>query len=136
MKLIRRAAAIATAAPYIWLGYEAAKTPGARKELVANAGLPSPDLLVRLNGAAMVGGGLALAVGFRRRQAALLLIGSMLPTTYVGHAFWKHDDSQLKVNHRIQFLKNIGLIGGLLAVVAATPKKDAPSRVRRQSASS
>ncbi|MGC8466459.1 MAG: DoxX family protein [Acidimicrobiales bacterium] len=132
VKLLQRGAAIAAAAPYIWLGYEAAKSPGARKELVAQAGLPAADLLIRINGAAMVVGGLALATGFRQRRAALGLIASMVPTTLVGHSFWQHDDPQTRVTNRIQFLKNLGLIGGLVALATLAPNQSSPSTTRRR----
>jgi len=43
--------------------------------------------LVRLNGAAQVIGGLALASGKGRRLGAVLLAGSLVPTTLAGHSF-------------------------------------------------
>jgi uncharacterized membrane protein YphA (DoxX/SURF4 family) len=116
MKLATRTARYALAAPFIWLGYEAAAEPGGRVQLAADLGVPKPELAVRVNGAAMTAGGIALALGILPRLAATGLIASLIPTTIAGHAFWKTDDPAMKKSHRIQVLKNLGLIGGLLVI--------------------
>lgn len=103
--------------PFIPLGYAAAKDPGPRTAAVEAAGLPDPEMLVRVNGAAMVLGGAALVLGIKPRLAAAGLVASLVPTTIVGHAFWKIDDPTAAKMQRMQFLKNLGMIGGLLAVV-------------------
>jgi putative oxidoreductase len=72
------------------------------------------ETLVRLNGAAQIAGGVLLATGRAPRPAALLLLGSLVPTTLAGHAFWDIEDPQERNQQRIHFLKNLGLAGGLL----------------------
>ncbi len=104
--------------PFIWLGYEAAAEPGGRVALAERTGIPYPEVAVRANGIAMVAGGAALAIGVFPRAAALGLAASLAPTTFTGHAFWKEEDPAARNGHRIQVLKNIGLIGGLLFVAA------------------
>jgi len=79
--------------------------------------------LVRLNGAAQVVGGLALATGKGRRLGATLLAASLVPTTLAGHAFWQEDDKGAKAQQRIQFMKNLGLLGGLLLAAVDTEGK-------------
>jgi putative oxidoreductase len=84
-------------------------------------GLPTDTrTLVRLNGAVQVAGGVLLATNTAPRPAALALIGSLVPTTLAGHDFWAKEDPAEKVGHRIQFLKNLGLIGGLLLAAVDT----------------
>jgi len=41
----------------------------------------------------------------------------LIPTTFVGHPFWKESESAARKNQQVQFLKNLGLIGGLLLVL-------------------
>jgi putative oxidoreductase len=53
------------------------------------------------------------------RAAATGLIASLVPTTLAGHRFWEIDDPKQKSMQLTQFLKNLGLIGGLLLVLAA-----------------
>jgi uncharacterized membrane protein YphA (DoxX/SURF4 family) len=74
--------------------------------------------LVRVNGAVQVGAGAMLALGKFPRLAALTLMGSIIPTTYAGHRFWEEVDEGAKAQARTHFLKNLGLLGGLL--LAAT----------------
>jgi uncharacterized membrane protein YphA (DoxX/SURF4 family) len=99
-------------------GWDAAASPGGRPAKAAALGLPQPELLVRANGAAMVVGGVALALGRWPRLAALLLAGLLAPTTLVGHAFWQETTPVGRAGQRTQFLKNLGLFGGLLLVAA------------------
>jgi putative oxidoreductase len=104
------------AAPFVVLGYEAAAEPGGRVQLAEDLGLPNPETAVRLNGAAMAAGGVALGLGVLPRTAAVGLAASLVPTTLAGHAYWQHEDPAARKTNRIQFLKNLGLLGGLMAV--------------------
>ncbi|HEX8627095.1 MAG TPA: DoxX family protein [Catenuloplanes sp.] len=75
--------------------------------------------LVRINGAVGVVGGLLLATGRFRRPAAAMLAASLVPTTVAGHPFWAHDQPERQA-HEVQFMKNLGLLGGLLLAAADT----------------
>ena len=123
MTITRPLARACLAAPFLWLGYEAAAEPGGRVQLAADLGVPRPEQAVRVNGAAMVLGGSALALGRAPRAAALGLVASMIPTTLAGHAFWQREAPLDRKLDRIQFLKNLGLVGGLLAVAATRPDR-------------
>ena len=83
------------------------------------------ETLVRVNGAVMVAGGTLLALGKFRRVAAAALIASLLPTTYAGHRFWEETDEATRAQQRIHFLKNLGLLGGL--ILAAMDTEGRPS---------
>jgi putative oxidoreductase len=89
----------------------------------------NPLLLVRVNGGVQVVAGALMAVGKLRRLAALALMGSLLPTTYAGHPFWNEVDDEVKAQQRVHFLKNLGLLGGLL--LAASDTEGAPSTMWR-----
>ncbi|GAA1585712.1 DoxX family membrane protein [Kribbella sancticallisti] len=79
--------------------------------------------LVRLNGAAQLLGGLALASGKGRRLGAVLLAGSLVPTTLAGHSFWQESDKTVRAAQKVQFMKNLGLMGGLLLAAVDTEGK-------------
>ena len=98
-------------------GYSAFSEPGARVTRVDQAGIPAPRQAVIFNGAAMVVGGTALAVGFLPKLAALGLIGALVPTTFAGHPFWKETTPLGRAMQQNQFFKNLSLIGGLLLVL-------------------
>jgi uncharacterized membrane protein YphA (DoxX/SURF4 family) len=73
---------------------------------------------VRFNGAVQVGAGVVLASGFLTRPAALALMGSLLPTTLAGHRFWEESEPGPRHIQRIQFFKNLAMMGGLLLAFA------------------
>ena len=124
---LRMVARLLTGSTYVLLGADAARAPGARVDQAAptlaalrrTVPLPVDDeLIVRGNGAVQVVGGALLAFGRVPRLAALALAGSLIPTTLAGHAFWKVDDPTARKLQRIQFHKNMAMIGGLLFAVA------------------
>ena len=85
-------------------------------EPVKNAipGSLSAEQLVKVNaGVQVVAGGL-FALGIAPRVMAIVLVGSLVPTTLAGHRFWEIDDDVEKAQQKIQFLKNAGLTGGLI----------------------
>jgi len=113
----RRAGQAMLGAMFVKLGFDAARSPGARVEKAAALGVPlEPELAVRLNGAAMVLGGAALTLDKLPRLAALGLLASMVPTTLAGHSFWELEGADRKAQE-IQFYKNLGLMGGLVALI-------------------
>ena len=124
---LQMAARLLTGSTYVLLGVDAARAPGARVDQAApmlaalRRAVPVPvedELIVRGNGAVQVIGGALLAFGRVPRLAALALAQSMIPTTLAGHAFWRVDDPTARKLQRIQFHKNIAMIGGLLFAVA------------------
>lgn len=117
MSMIRSAGHILLSSIFIARGADSFLKPGGRVATVANAGIPAPEQAVMLNGAAMVVGGTALALGFVPKLAAIILLGALIPTTLVGHAFWKEEDQAKLQAQLTQFYKNAGLIGGLLLVL-------------------
>jgi len=102
---------------FIYGGWGAFSKPGGRPKLVAAAGIPEPERAVVLNGAVMIFAGFLLGLGIAPRIAAALLIGSLIPTTLVGHPFWKEEPGPEREKQMLQFLKNLGLISGLVMVL-------------------
>lgn len=83
----------------------------------------NPEALVRINAAVQVGAGALLAVGKAPRVASFVLAGTLVPTTVAGHDFWNVEDPETRAMQRTQFLKNVGLLGGLLIAAADTEGK-------------
>lgn len=82
-----------------------------------------PKKLVRANAAAQVAAGVALATGRSPRLAALVLAGTLVPTTAAAHPFWEIEDPEQRNEQRIHALKNAGLAGGLLLASVDTEGK-------------
>jgi putative oxidoreductase len=102
-----------------------AKTAGPLLDTMRRAApiaLPDDETIVRANAAVQAAGGVALAAGITPRFSAAVLAATLVPTTLGGHAFWTHEDPAQRANQRNHFNKNLGLLGGLLAVVLAGEK--------------
>ncbi|WP_454739741.1 DoxX family protein [Cupriavidus necator] len=82
---------------------------------MASAGLPLASLLLVLTIVIEIGGGLTLITGWHSRWGALALALFLVPVTLIFHGFWSADAAnfQNQLNH---FLKNISILGGILAV--------------------
>ena len=128
MSLVRRVARPMLAAMFVVGGLDQLKHPGAKAKAArpvldqaSKVGLPDdPELLVRANGVAMVGGGALLATGHVPRIASTILAGTLIPTTLAAHPFWNETDPQKRAQQKVQFLKNLGLLGGLLLAAVDT----------------
>jgi uncharacterized membrane protein YphA (DoxX/SURF4 family) len=101
----------------------------------------STEQVVRINGAVQLAGGTLLAMGWMPRLAALAIAGTLVPTTLAGHRFWEADEPQTRKQQKIQFLKNLSILGLLIAAAdtggrpsLAWRSQHAVRDVRRQSA--
>src|SRR5580700_7735454 len=130
MALTRRIARPMLASIFVVEGWDAVQHPAGKVKKVEvvteplddNVGrIPlDPETLVRINGAVQIGAGVLLATGRFRRLASLVLIGSIVPTTYAGHRFWEETDEVTRAQQRTHFLKNVGLLGGLILAAVDT----------------
>jgi putative oxidoreductase len=120
---LRPAARVLTGSTYVLLGLDAVREPGGRVDQAADVldvmrkwvPLPEDDeLVVRGNAGLQVAAGTLLALGIAPRLSALALAGSLIPTTLAGHAYWTVEDPAARKVQRIQFHKNLAMIGGLL----------------------
>ncbi|AGL21670.1 DoxX family protein [Actinoplanes sp. N902-109] len=78
--------------------------------------------LVRIKAGADVAAGLLLATGRLTRPSAVVLAAGLVPTTVAGHPFWSAAKEE-RQQHQTHFLKNLGLLGGLLLAAADTEGK-------------
>jgi len=127
---LRPAARMLTGSTYVLLGFDALRAPGGRVDQAGPvlaairkvAPLPEDDeLVVRGNAAVQVVAGGLLALWIAPRLSALALAGSLIPTTLAGHAYWTLEDPATRKLQRIQFHKNLAMIGGLLLAVLDEP---------------
>jgi uncharacterized membrane protein YphA (DoxX/SURF4 family) len=94
------------------------RNPQSRAADLARLRLPFPLLLVRLNAAAMVLAGSALALNIMPALASVVLAAVLVPTTLVGHAFWMAEGTA-RQEQLAHFIKNLAVLGGLVAIFLA-----------------
>jgi putative oxidoreductase len=112
--LVRRIARPLLAAPFVYGGISTLRKPQDR-----------------VPGARPVAG-ILFGLGRLPRLTALVLSASVVPTTLAGHRFWEHTDPTERFGQISNFLKNAGLLGGLLlAAVDTEGKPSVGYRARR-----
>lgn len=79
-------------------------------------GAPGGKFGVIASGVALGLGALSIALGIYGELGSLLIAATLIPISFFMHAFWKESDAQAKQGDQIQFNKNLGLIGGALAL--------------------
>ncbi|MCM4082947.1 DoxX family protein [Paractinoplanes hotanensis] len=133
MKPVRTAARAMLASIFVVQGVRSLLKPEAFEESAARVSEPLKPLLekvdpriptdtrtlVRIQGASDVLAGLALATGHFTRPAALVLAANLVPATIAEHPFWDRSRPDSK-EQQGQFLKNLGLLGGLLLAAVDT----------------
>ena len=84
---------------------------------IASVGLPMPAVGAAVAIAVEVLGAVALILGLGTRWAALALAAFTLVASFFFHNFWAMPAEQ-QMMQQLMFMKNIGVVGGLLALVA------------------
>ncbi|HZF10361.1 MAG TPA: DoxX family protein [Thermoanaerobaculia bacterium] len=89
----------------------------------ASAGVPMPSVLVPLSGVISILGGLSIALGFKARWGAWLIVLFLVPVTLYMHRFWGIADAQAAQMQMINFMKNLSMLGAafFFAVVGSGP---------------
>ncbi len=81
-------------------------------------GVPAPMAGVLAGGVLQFAGGLMILLGIWADLGSLLLVLFLLPTVVLMHAFWKESDPQSRMTERVQFSKDIALVGAALMLFA------------------
>ena len=132
MALIRRIARPLLAASFISGGIDTLRNPGPRvqpAEKVVNPllqkvpQLSDAEQVVKLDAAIKIAAGAMFALGKFPRFSAAALVASLVPTTAAGHRFWEEKDPAKRKAQQLHFMKNAGIVGGLLLAVVDTEGK-------------
>ena len=113
MKYLPLAARVCLSLIFLKAGISHITGYGGTVEMMSNMGLPIPRILLLFTIIFQILGGLALLLGYKVKIGSILLILFLIPATLVFHNPIG-DPNQIN-----DFLKNIGLIGGLLMVIYA-----------------
>jgi putative oxidoreductase len=136
MTVIRLLARPMLASTFVWGGVQglrnapalAAKAKPVNDAVRGLAGKVAPQVpvpeddatLVRINAGVHIAAGLALATGRMPRLSALMLAGTVLPTTVAGHRWWEEKDKAARTAALTHFFKNISMLGGLVLAAVDT----------------
>ncbi|HEY6423635.1 MAG TPA: DoxX family protein [Pseudonocardiaceae bacterium] len=105
------------------------------QEMVPAIPSVNPALVVQAGAGAKILGGLMMGFGRAPRIAALVLAADLVPSTVMQHSFWSTGYPDERKNHAEHFLKNAGLLAGLLLTISggkATRRSKKSSRRGRK----
>lgn len=81
-------------------------------------GVPMPRVMLAGAIVFLVVGSASLITGYRARCGAVLLLVFLALATYFFHDFWTVADAAAKQQQQIHFMKNLGLMGAMLFIIA------------------
>jgi putative oxidoreductase len=84
---------------------------------MASKGIPAAPVVMLGALGCELGGAALVLLGFRARLGAFLLLVFLLPTTLLFHNFWSATGPE-GAAQTLEFLKNLGIMGGLLLLCA------------------
>jgi len=84
---------------------------------MTSKGLPMVEVLLAITIVIEIGAALMIIAGFKARLGATALFLWMLPVTFLFHNFWAMPADQQMIQ-QIMFMKNLGLMGGMLYIMA------------------
>jgi putative oxidoreductase len=91
----------------------------ALQDILGGSGVAFVHVMLAEATAFLLIGGLSVLLGFRARGGAALLVLFLIPATLIFHDFWSCDaDDPQRVPQMMHFMKNTGLAGGALMVLA------------------
>ncbi len=85
--------------------------------MMEKQGVPSASVLLAGAIVFLIVGSLSVMIGLRARIGASLLLVFLILATYYFHNFWAYT-GEARQNQMIQFLKNLGLMGAMLMILA------------------
>ena len=103
-------ARIFLSAIFIKSGISKLISPAATHAYMASKGLPLTWVLLIATIFVLIAGGLSILLGYKSKIGAFLLIGFLIPATLIFHGSFPEEE--------IAFFKNLGLMGGLLMIIA------------------
>lgn len=80
----------------------------------AGKGVPLASIMVPLSGFMALLGGLSIALGFKAKWGAWLIVLFLVPVTVMMHNFWTVSDPDMRQMQQIMFMKNLSMLGGAL----------------------
>ncbi len=103
---------------FIYSGYNHFKHLAAMTGYATMKKVPYPKVATIITGVMLFIGGLAVIFNVYTILGMLVLVLFLVPTTFVMHQFWREKDQQTHMTERINFTKNLALIGALLLLIS------------------
>jgi uncharacterized membrane protein YphA (DoxX/SURF4 family) len=80
-------------------------------------GIPAPELAVKLSAIPLIVGGSSILLGVKPKLGAMAILGFLAGVSPVMHDFWRSEDPNERMKNMVDFMKNVALAGGALALM-------------------
>jgi len=91
---------------------------GMMSQYAKTKGVPFPAIAQGLTGLMLLLGGLSIAFGIYPFVGLVLLVAFLVPVSLKMHNFWKLEDPQVRMADKVNFTKNMALLGAVLMLLA------------------
>jgi putative oxidoreductase len=106
-----------SAATFIISGINHFENSGQLAQYAAAKKVPKPDVAVAASGAILIVGGASILLGVKPKVGTAALVGFLAGVSPAMHDFWKQEDPQQRMNDMVNFMKNLALAGGAMALM-------------------
>lgn len=90
-------------------------------KVMGDEGVPMPNVLLIGAIVFLIGGSLSVITGYHARVGAGMLAVFLILATYFFHDFWNLEDADKKMEQMSEFMKNAGLFGAMVFLIANGP---------------
>jgi putative oxidoreductase len=102
---------------FLYNGINHLKNRNALSQYAGLKKVPMPEVAVPATGVALIVGGASILLGIKPKFGALAIIGFLAGVSPIMHDFWRAEDPNQRQNDMINFMKNMALLGGALALM-------------------
>jgi uncharacterized membrane protein YphA (DoxX/SURF4 family) len=90
---------------------------GMMSGFVASKGVPAGKVAIIISGLLIIIGGASIVLGCRPEIGVLCIVVFLVPVTFMMHAYWQEADAMQQMNQRVNFQKNLALLGAALMIL-------------------
>ena len=113
-------ARILISALFLLSGFNKITHFGVSSQMIAGMGVPFASLATGIAILIEVGGAIAIIAGWKTKLAAWVQFVYLIPVTFMIHNFWA-SPAAMQQDQMVHFMKNLGIMGGLLILAGRGP---------------
>jgi putative oxidoreductase len=107
---------------FLYNAYNHFKSLSSYSGYAASKGVPAPKIAVGFSGVLLLVAGVSIVLGVFTGVGIAAAVLFLIPVTFQMHAFWNESDPSKQAADRIQFGKNIAILGAVLMLLSlSTP---------------
>ena len=102
---------------FVWAGLNHFRNLTAMAGYASFRQVPASKVAVIVSGLLILVGGLCILLGFNPTLGIICIVVFLVPVTFMMHPFWSDTDPQTRLSNRVNFEKNLALLGGALMLL-------------------